>query len=257
MRFYTFISEDEYRIVTLIKIEENSGQFMDEETFELETITKEELEKDYTLLSDYENWVICNFRTKEEFKDSKEYKDSSIWLDSKIAVSFLNNQTVSYPYNMTIMINMVIYKFVRKSVFDKLINYIIQLNTPDFQISQKDDIDFIWELYFRYINDNNLVIDGNQYSDILDMDAVVRNEAKIPDSVINDVEELLNIPILTYDPYELDDSVNLNNVNMKHFFIYMNDKYYIILYVIDTVKESILTHQNLQDHMDVVEFMLK
>ena len=89
------------------------------------------------------------------------------------------------------------------------------------------------------------------------MDAIVNNEAKIPDDIIDEAEELLNTYILTYDPYELDDSVNMNNVNMKHFFIYINDKYYIILYVIDTMKVNMATRKNLNEHMDVVNFMLK
>ena len=79
-RFYTFISEDEYRIVTFVKDNNNkSGQFMDEETFELETITEDKLFDKFTLLADNSLWIICNFKTKDEFKN----EDDRLWLYNK------------------------------------------------------------------------------------------------------------------------------------------------------------------------------
>ena len=65
MRFYTFISDDEYRILTIVKINEDkkSGIFMDEETFKLKTISKEELDENYTLLDNYKIWFLCKFET--------------------------------------------------------------------------------------------------------------------------------------------------------------------------------------------------
>ena len=91
-RFYTFISEDEYRIVTFVKDNNNkSGQFMDEETFELETITEDKLFDKFTLLADNSLWIICNFKAKDEFKDSKEYKSTNIWIYNNDITKFVEN----------------------------------------------------------------------------------------------------------------------------------------------------------------------
>lgn len=261
MRFYTFISDDEYKIVTLVKInkDNNSGQFMDEETFEIQTISKETLDKNYTLLIDYETWILCKFKVKKEFENEDDSlwfynKNESIWLYNDDISSFLNNQTISYPYYVKIKLRLVVYKFMKKSVFNKLINHIINLHYPKFSLSESDN-NVIWKEYFRLMNKHELILDCSDKA--LDMDAIINNNAKIPDSIINEAEEILNTFILTYDPYELDDSVNMNNVNMKHFLIYTNDKYYLILYVIDIQRENIAIQENLKENMDIINFMLK
>lgn len=261
MRFYTFISDDEYKLVTLVKInkDNNSGQFMDEETLEIQTISKEILDKNYTLLIDYETWILCNFKVKKEFENEDDSlwfynKNESIWLYNDDVSSFIKNQAISYPYYVKIKLRLVVYKFMKKSVFNKLINYIINLHYPKFSLSESDN-NVIWEEYFRLMNKHELILDCSDKA--LDMDAVVNYNAKIPDDIIDEAEEILNTFILTYDPYELDDSVNMNNVNMKHFLIYTNDKYYLILYVIDTQRENITIQENLKENMDIVNFMLK
>ena len=261
-RFYTFISEDEYRIVTFVKDNNNkSGQFMDEETFELETITEDKLFDKFTLLADNSLWIICNFKTKDEFKNEDDRlwlynKNESFWLYNDDISNFLNNQIISYPYEVKIKLRLVIYKFMKASVFNKLINYIIKLNAPKFEISN-DDIDSIWKEYFRFISNSNTIIDLSSEANRINMDDVVNNKAKIPDDVLDYAEEILNVPILTYDPYEYDDSINMDNVNLKYFFIYTTDKYYLILYVVHTMTSTVQSRQNLQDHMDIVQFMLK
>lgn len=256
-RFYIFTSEEEYRIVSLVKIDnKNSGQFMDEETFEIQTISKKDLNDNYTLLSDSKLWIICNFRPKNEFKDSQEYKDTSMWLINNDIKDFLNNEYASYPFEVNARLRIVVYKFMRETVFNKLINYIIKLNAPKF-LYNDNDVKCIWDIYFRYLNENLIILSRDDLPESLDMDEVINGKAKIPDSVIDTAEDLLNVPILSYDPYVFDDSINMNNINMKYFFIFVNDKYYIILYVIDTKKEAITIRENLNENMDIVNFMLK
>ena len=260
-RFYTFISEDEYRIVTLVKInDDNSAQFMDEETFELETITKEKLDKDYTMLTNNKLWIVCNFKLKDEFKKGSYLisydKNSSLWIYNNNINNFIMNYNLSYPYCLKLKIRMVVYKLMKKSVFDKLINYIIKLNNPEFEISE-DDIENIWQEYFSYENESNDIIDFSKEAYRLNMDDIVENKAKIPDDIIDYAEDILGVPIYSYDPYEFDESINMNNVNMKHFFMYINDKYYLILYIIDARRETMQIQQDLRDNMDLVEFMLK
>ncbi len=52
MRFYTMISDDEYKILTFFKFNDDneSAQFFNEETGEVETVTKHTLDTEYTLL---------------------------------------------------------------------------------------------------------------------------------------------------------------------------------------------------------------
>ena len=224
------------------------------------SIEKETLDEKYTLLTDYETWILCKFKVKKEFENEDDSlwvynKNESIWLYNDDVSSFIKNQVISYPYYVKIKLRLVVYKFMKKSVFNKLINYIINLHYPKFSLSESDN-DIIWQEYFRLMNKYELILDCSDKVN-LDMDAVVNNNAKIPDDIINEAEELLNTFILTYDPYELDDSVNMNNVNMKHFLIYTNDKYYLILYVIDTRRETIAIQENLKENMDIVNFMLK
>lgn len=256
-RFYTFLTEEDYRIVTLVKSDKENkcGTYMDEETFEIETITDEDLNDKYTMLTDNNLWIFCNFKAKDEFSKDPIYKNESIWVYNNNINNFIMNYNLSYPYCIKLKIRMVMYKFIRRCVFDKLINYIIKLNNPEFEISSSD-IDNIWQEYFRYLNDHVTVIDFSKEAYRLDMDAIVENKAKIPDDIIDYAEDILDIPILTYDPYEYDDSINMNNVNMKHFFMYINDKYYLILYVIDTRRETMQIRQCLQENLDIVEFML-
>lgn len=245
-RFFLFTAEDEYKIVSLVKSEEESGQFMNEETLELETISEKELDK-YTMLSEYETWFICQLKT---------VSGMNIWTYNQYVLNFFDNKGQPI-YEVQSMFTIAVYKFMKKSVFDKLINYIMNLN---YKISLSDsDCNEIWSLYFmnihkdiRIFEDSFLRLNGN-----LNMKDVINNNAKIPDSLLDAIEENFNTYILTYDVYEYDDSVNLYNVNMKYFVIYNNDKYYIVLYVEDTARLARETQENLEKHMDVVNFMLK
>lgn len=282
MRFYTFISENEFNIFSLVKISEHEGYFMNEETLEIITITETELDKSYILLNDYDSWVICNFTPKEEFSEDPTYKNTNIWITNKFISGFLNNRYMSYPYEITCVIRMVIYNFMTKTVFNKLINYIIQLNQDTIKVFDTSDaLEHIWNEYFRTINDKYCILhctkvkplkDSMHYYDYIenydkllnvinidiDLEKIVNSDDKrIPDIIINDAEKLLDTFILTYEIYAYDESINMNNVNMKHFFIYNNDKYYLVLYVVDQMKELDSTFNNLQNHKDIVDFMLK
>jgi hypothetical protein len=97
----------------------------------------------------------------------------------------------------------------------------------------------------------------SQYDNI-DMEEVVNNNAKLPDSVFDKAEEYLNTYILSYEVYEFDDSVNIDNVNMKYFLIYDEDKdkYFIVLYVIDTTRIAVESMQVMKENIDIVQFML-
>lgn len=231
MRFYKFIAEDEYKIFALVKIDDDdNAQFMDEETFELVNIDKK------TLLHEYS--MLCNFQTLS-FNLYKQ--DKSNW--------YANVSIISY-------------KYLRKMVFQQTINYILKLNNIFNPLSS--DLDYLWEMYFLYSMDSKPVplvfrINSTEDYDHIDLDKVVNDEAKLPDSLFMDIEELLLTYILSYDVFEYDDSVNLDNISMKYFFIYSDkkDKYYIVLYMIDTNKVSQKIIEEYEDNIDVIEFMLQ
>ena len=61
-KFYIFESEDEYRILYLVKKNEHDGVFMDEETFETKTIDENQLGVDYTLMLDSKNFFFARFK---------------------------------------------------------------------------------------------------------------------------------------------------------------------------------------------------
>ncbi len=248
-RFYTFITDDEYKIFALVKFnsDDKSAKFMDEETFELIDITEKDLNKYYTMLSDNILWILCKF--KHNFND-----DNDLWLHNEDINQLLTSQDMNRFYKVYCLIRLHVYRFIKKSVFNKMLNYIMNLNNPHQSLSD-DDLNTIWDIYFRYIEEKYVVLTIDD--DKINMDDVVNNKAGIPDSVFMDAEKLLNTYIISYEVYELDDSVNIYNINMKYFIIYSNDKYYIILYVTDNRRVSRESFNNLNNHMDVVEFMLK
>ena len=249
-RFYKFISDDEFTLVTLVHQKENKGIFMDEETFETFEITNKELDR-YTMLSDNKVWAIFKYKLKKEFNDGNipEY----VWLCNDDHEDFKKNQMVSLPYKFDMCINMRMYKYVTKSVFEKMLNYIIQLNTLNNNLTQ-EDIDSIWETYFKtYVNDSILVLDITEdFGEILPT-----IEDKLPDAVIDEAEICLNTAIMAYAVYQYDISVDLSKIGTKYFLLYLHDKYYIVTYTVDTKRETYEMQQNLKDCEDVVSFMLK
>lgn len=246
-RFYQTISDDEYKIFVLVKFEEdNTAKFMDEETFELITISKTELEEDYVMLSDtlpfiivkYNGVIFINEHVRNLYYQALMCTGKPLEIDSSLVLD--------------------VYKYIKKEVFYRTLNYILNLNS---RLSLSEDLDTIWKMYFSYMSQSCYVMQINYegYNPHIDMKDVVDNDAKLPDSLFIEAEEILNTYILSYEVYEYDDSVNIDNVGMKHFFIYdvKEDKYYIMLYVLDTSRISRERIQNMRDNMDVVEFMLK
>lgn len=246
MRFYKFIDEDEFEIYSIVRFEDDKkATFMNEETFELVTITNEELKDEYTLLTDYKLFMIA-------------------LIDTVLGIEpFVNEEIANYIRNVhdasIVFETLVIYKFMKKSVFNKMINYILNLNS--LQKQSLSSVQYkIWSMYFEYMSKGSYVmkVNGEEDKNYIDLDNVVDGDGKIPDSLFADAEEELMTCILSYEAYSYDDSVNIDNINMKHFFIYdeKNDKYYIIMYVIDQARVSRQIIQDMNDNIDVVEFML-
>lgn len=245
MRFYTFIDDENYKILTYV----GKGKFMNEETFELEEISEKDLYEYYTMLSEYNPFVVMKFKSNWVKDDNLFCNDASV----AVLAEYKNWFNVAERDILEFGFKMVVYKYMRKSVFDKLINYILNLNNPSYSLSDSDSNE-IWEMYFRYMSKSAFVLKVDD--DKLNMDDVVNNNAKIQDSVFSEAEEFLNTYILTYEAYELDDSVDISNVNMKYFVIYNHDKYYIILYVADTTRIARQKIADMNDEIDVVRFML-
>jgi hypothetical protein len=142
------------------------------------------------------------------------------------------------------------YNFLTRTVFNNTVNNCI-MEANSFTDKELDEL---WQIYtVDMLGERQFVI----IDDKIDIQKCLKeNDNKIPDSVIDDAEKELGVYILSYEIYDYDASVNLDKVNMKYFIMYNNDRYYIVLYVIDTSRESAATIEAMKENTDVVEFML-
>ena len=258
-KFYIFESEDEYRILYLVKKNEHDGIFMDEETFETKTIDENQLGVDYTLMLDSKNFFFARFK---HCFDKKQI----LWFCNNDIITFIKkDRSKSRMFDLDCCIGVALYKYMKKSVLNHLINNIIKLNYPfnitvdDSDITVDDsDIDAIWNEYFiNYLNNDTIVINYDPYLEEVDMDKVAREEAQIPDSVIDDAEKLLNTFIAYYQVYEYDNSIDLDKINMHYYMAYQNDTYYLVLYGIDKARQAAYDAETIRINSDVAAFMLK
>lgn len=250
-KFYIFESEDEYRILYLVKKNEHDGVFMDEETFETKTIDENQLGVDYTLMLDSKNFFFARFRYCFD-------KERILWFCNSNIITFITkDHSKSRMFDLDCCISVVLYKYMKKSVLNHLINNIIKLNYSNVTVDDSD-INTIWEEYFNdYLNDDRIVIDYNPYLEEVDMDKVSKEEAQIPDSVIDDAEKLLNTFIAYYQVYEYDNSIDLDKINMYYYMVYQNDTYYLVLYGIDKARQAAYDAEVTRINSDVAAFMLK
>ena len=258
-KFYIFESEDEYRILYLVKKNEHDGIFMDEETFETKTIDENQLGVDYTLMLDSKNFFFARFK---HCFDKKQI----LWFCNNDIITFIKkDHSKSRMFDLDCCIGVALYKYMKKSVLNHLINNIIKLNcsfnitVDDSDITVDDsDIDAIWNEYFiNYLNNDTIVINYDPYLEEVNMDKVAREEAQIPDSVIDDAEKLLNTFIAYYQVYEYDNSIDLDKINMHYYMAYQNDTYYLVLYGIDKARQAAYDAETIRINSDVAAFMLK
>ena len=228
MRFYKFIAEDEYKIFVFVKIlDDNNAQFMDEETFELVNIDSETLSHEYTLLLNYHTLKFT--------------------LPDK-------------PNNKRFEVHIVSYLFLRKIVFEQTLNNILILNfgyTPE--PGQEEPIYMESELgsmHYNYVHDMYKYLGSTPILWVSRFDNSFDGE-RLSDAIIMEAEERLSTYILSYDIFEYDESVNFDYIDMKYFFVYSEklDKFYIVLYLIDTEKVSAKILEDMEENIDLIEFM--
>jgi hypothetical protein len=247
------VSDDEYFIFTLVKINDDfkSGQFLNEETDEIVTITSIELLEEYTMLTDYKFMLFAKI---DNIVTTSIYYNE--FLRQYLAAGIQSN----IKDNIIWTIQMCFYKFMKRAVFNKIANYILNLNYPSQSLSESDK-DYLWDVYFSYICGNaslplfttsELKVTTSPDEKVIDYD-----NNKISDSAIMEIESKLDTYILSYDIYEYDDSVNIDNVTMRHIMLYdqNTDAYYLVRYIIDTAKVAEKTISDMNDCIDVIEFM--
>ena len=241
MRFYTMISDDEYKILTFFKFNDReSGQFLNEETGDYETMLCYTLCDKYTLLTNYH----ARFITVLQVDGKREF-----FFDADEVRAYLKNNPVEY--SVVFVGYVATYPYLTKSVFNNTVNYTLT-HTKD--TLTDEELKYLQEAYVGWmIAHTPLIIIGNK---INIQECLNSNDRRVPDSVIMDAEKELDTFILSYEIYEYDESVDFDKVNMKYFMIYNNDKYYIVLYMIDTARQSADTIQAMKENVDVVEFML-
>lgn len=249
-KFYIFESEDEYRILYLVKKNEHDGVFMDEETFETKIIDENQLGVDYTLMLDSKNFFFARFKHCFD-------KKLVLWYSNNNIITFAKEDPNFKMFDLDCCVRVTLYKYMKKSVLNHLINNIIKLNYSDITVDDSD-INTIWNEYFiNYLNNDTIVIDYNPYLEEVDMDKVAEEKAQIPDSVIDDAEKLLNTFIAYYQVYEYDNSIDLDKINMHYYMAYQNDTYYLVLYGIDKARQAAYDAEVIRINSDVAAFMLK
>ena len=244
MRFYTMISDDEYKILTFLKFNDRqSAQFLNEETGEVETLLSYTLEDRYTLLSDY--IVKPMVFIKNKITGERDLLMGSLIQD-------FTKQQYDNPedFHVICVKEVACYHFLTRTVFNNTVNNCI-MEADSFTDKELDDL---WQTYtFGMIAKRQFVI----IDDKIDIQKCLEeNDNKIPDRVIDDAEKDLGVYILSYEIYGYDASVDLDKVNMKYFIMYNNDRYYIVLYMIDTAREVAATAEAMRENTDVIEFML-
>ena len=249
-KFYIFESEDEYRILYLVKKNEHYGVFMDEETFETKLIDENQLGVDYTLMLDSRDFFFARFKNCFD-------KNLVLWYSNNNIITFVKKDPNFKMFDLDCCVRVTLYKYMKKSVLNHLINNIIKLNYSNVTVDDSD-INTIWNEYFiNYLNDDTIVVDYNPYLEEVDMDKVAEEEAQIPDSVIDDAEKLLNTFIAYYQVYEYDNSIDLDKINMHYYMAYQNDTYYLVLYGIDKARQAAYDAEVIRINSDVAAFMLK
>lgn len=249
-KFYIFESEDEYRILYLVKKNEHDGIFMDEETFETKTIDENQLGVDYTLMFDSKNFFFARFKHCFD-------KNLVLWYSNNNIITFVKEDQNFKMFDLDCCVRVTLYKYMKKSVLNHLINNIIKLNYSDVTVDDFD-INTIWNEYFiNYLKNDTIIVDYNPYLEEVDMDKVAEEKAQIPDSVIDDAEKLLNTFIAYYQVYEYDNSIDLDKINMHYYMAYQNDTYYLVLYGIDKARQAAYDAEVIRINSDVAAFMLK
>lgn len=249
-KFYIFESENEYRILYLVKKNEHYGIFMDEETFETKIIDENQLGVDYTLMLDSKNFFFARFKHCFD-------KKLALWYSNNNIITFIKEDPNFKMFDLDCCIRVTLYKYMKKSVLNHLINNIIKLNYSNVTVDNSD-INTIWNEYFiNYLNNDTIVVDYNPYLEEVDMDKVAEEKAQIPDSVIDDAEKLLNTFIAYYQVYEYDNSIDLDKINMHYYMAYQNDTYYLVLYGIDKARQAAYDAEVIRINSDVAAFMLK
>lgn len=225
LRFYVMVSNDEYEIFSTIYIdtEKKEVTLLNEETFDTKVVDLEGLDKYYTLLTDYNKLPMI----------------SIVGFNKRKRKRFTNT-------------NIVTYRFMRKKVFNKIIESICKYNS----INMKHF--FEKELWLRYISgtydsfDKFYIIDEKKVDDI--GKAVEDKNYKLPNVVFSDIEDYLHTVITSYDVYRYDDSVDLSNIKSDYFILYstVEDDYFIFLYNKD---DSLYKPEYDSNVKDLVDFM--
>lgn len=226
MRFYIITSIEEYQLYSVVNIDENDRivYLLNEETFDVEEVSLSDLDKDYTLLTDYEKEMYVKFKytfRNQEIVDLYNARDSS-----RLIIDTLN----LLPGTMVYSISMVSYNYITKKVMIEIIKHIFKYQYEDLEVSDKD-LDTIWELYFNHMVNNLSNIFS--YSDAkISFNKAADVDNRLPDRVFEEIEDVRHIIIISYKVYHMDPSVNLDRILRSYFIMYSveEDDYFVILY---------------------------
>lgn len=153
------------------------------------------------------------------------------------------------------IISMKTYAYIKQVAFKHMINYILKMNC-NYEATE-DDLNYIWNRYFMYANkftmetshnlDDNVTTEDNNYLH------------SISESLFVDIEEKMGIYVLTYQLYKYDTSIDMAKINMKYLILYNADidTYYLMLYISDNRRNAAERIKELEENIDVINFMNK
>lgn len=153
------------------------------------------------------------------------------------------------------IISMKTYAYIKQVAFKRMINYILKMNC-NYEATE-DDLNYIWNRYFVYANkftmetshnlDDNVTTEDNNYLH------------SISESLFVDIEEKMGIYVLTYQLYKYDTSIDMAKINMKYLMLYNadTDTYYLMLYISDNRRNAVERIKELEENIDVINFMNK
>lgn len=244
MRFYIFDDDDddEYQLFDLVMIDKDDEYvLMNEETLELQTVNKQELQNDYILLDNYVPFAVVGMKDKQYFVNEEIRNETSYIRE--------------FPSMVDFIISMKTYAYIKQVAFKHMINYILKMNC-NYEATE-DDLNYIWNRYFMYANkftmetshnlDDNVTTEDNNYLH------------SISESLFVDIEEKMGIYVLTYQLYKYDTSIDMAKINMKYLILYNADidTYYLMLYISDNRRNAAERIKELEENIDVINFMNK
>ena len=244
MRIYAYINEDEYELLNLLSIDEEYqvATFLNEETFEEITLSKDTIDDYYYLLVNYKNYIVGKIK----------YNESKFTL--KVNKDIIDASKNGYMINDYISI--MIYEFMPKKVFLKILEYTFKRASWSIE---KHHMEFLWKDYMERLQNRYKLFTtkDSKYTDNINLNDVINDEnIELPDSFFYDIEDEMNTYIIGWNIYYYEPSIDITKITHKYFFIYSEDEDIFVLFLVECndIKYNI-ENIDTETYLDTCDFM--